>query len=112
MKIDLPVKIWEHAQGGKGRVILQPILGPEQLGDKCRVYVKATLEPGCSMGTHTHIGDGESYHILAGKGLYVEDGKSLVLAPGDSVFCPDGYSHSFENVGNENLVFMALIITK
>ena len=47
-------KIIEHANGGKGRIILQPIAGPDILKDKCRVYVKATLEKGCSMGVHQH----------------------------------------------------------
>lgn len=43
-------KIIEHANGGKGHLILEPIAGPDILKDKCRLYVKATLEKGCSMG--------------------------------------------------------------
>ena len=52
-------KIIEHANGGKGHLILEPIAGPDILKDKCRLYVKATLEKGCSMGIHQHKGDGE-----------------------------------------------------
>ena len=37
-------KIIEHANGGKGHLILEPIAGPDILKDKCRLYVKATLE--------------------------------------------------------------------
>ena len=47
-------KIIEHANGGKGHLILEPIAGPDILKDKCRLYVKATLEKGCSMGIHQH----------------------------------------------------------
>ena len=55
-------KIIEHANGGKGHLILEPIAGPDILKDKCRLYVKATLEKG------------------------------------------------FENIGDEDLVFMGLVI--
>ena len=66
-------KIIEHANGGKGHLILEPIAGPDILKDKCRLYVKATLEKGCSMGIHQHKGDGEIYYILSGKGLYTDN---------------------------------------
>ena len=46
-------KIIEHANGGKGHLILEPIAGPDILKDKCRLYVKATLEKGCSVRSTT-----------------------------------------------------------
>lgn len=78
----LPPKIIEHANGGKGRIILQPIAGPEVLKDKCRVYVKATLEKGCSMGVHQHRGDGEIYYILSGHGIYTDNDSTYEVKPG------------------------------
>ena len=106
----IPPKIIEHANGGKGRIILQPIAGPDILKDKCRVYVKATLEKGCSMGVHKHKGDREIYHILSGKALYTDNDKTYEMNPGDSACCENGNSHGIENIGEENLVFIGLIL--
>lgn len=106
----LPPKIIEHANGGKGRIILQPIAGPEILKDKCRLYVKCTLEKGCSMGVHQHKGDGEIYYILSGHGLYTDNDSTYEVVPGDATFCKNGDRHGLENIGNEDLVFMGLII--
>ena len=80
-------KIIEHANGGKGHLILEPIAGPDILKDKCRLYVKATLEKGCSMGIHQHKGDGEIYYILSGKGLYTDNDTTYEMKPGDAAFC-------------------------
>lgn len=49
-----PVTIIDHANGGKGRIILEHIAGPETLRENARLFVKATLEKGCSMGVHKH----------------------------------------------------------
>ena len=32
-----------------------------------KMYAQVTLKPGCSIGYHTHIGNGEDYYILKGK---------------------------------------------
>jgi mannose-6-phosphate isomerase-like protein (cupin superfamily) len=106
----LPPKIIEHPNGGKGRIILQPIAGPEILKDKCRLYVKCTLAKGCSMGIHQHKGDGEIYYILSGRGLYTDNDSTYEVGPGDATFCKSGDRHGLENIGDEDLVFMGLII--
>ena len=102
--------ILENANGGKGRIIIEPILTEEEMGGKCRLYARATFPVGSSMGIHTHHGDGESYYILEGKGLYTGDGETREVGPGDSTFTPDGHSHGIENIGDTDLVIMALII--
>ena len=103
-------KIIEHANGGKGHLILEPIAGPDILKDKCRLYVKATLEKGCSMGIHQHKGDGEIYYILSGKGLYTDNDTTYEMKAGDAAFCKNGDRHGIENIGDEDLVFMGLVI--
>ena len=78
-----PVTIIDHANGGKGRIILEHIAGPETLRENARLFVKATLEKGCSMGVHKHKGDREIYHILSGKALYTDNDKTYEMNPGD-----------------------------
>lgn len=102
--------IMEHANGGKGHLIIEPILTDEEKQDKIRLYARVTIPSGCSMGYHTHHGDGESYYVISGEGLYTGDGVSRKVGPGDSTFCPDGHSHSIENTGSTDLVIMGLII--
>lgn len=102
--------IMEHANGGKGHLVIQPILTDEEKQDKIRLYARVTIPAGCSMGYHTHHGDGESYYVLEGTGLYTEDGASRQIGPGDSTFCADGHSHGIENTGDGDLVIMGLII--
>ena len=87
----IPPKIIEHANGGKGHIILQPIAGPDILKDKCRTYLKATLEKGCSMGVHQHKGDGEIYYILSGHGLYTDNDTTYEVKPGDAMFCKNDW---------------------
>lgn len=102
--------IMEHANGGKGSIILTPIAKEDILKDHCRLFSEARLKPGCSMGVHQHKGDGEIYHIISGRGLYTDNGKTYEVGPGDTTWCPDGSTHGLENIGDEDLVFIALII--
>lgn len=109
----IPSKIIENANGGKGHIILQPVPIPDALKEKCRLYVKATLEKGCSMGVHQHKGDGEIYYILSGHGLYTDNDTTYEVYevnPGDAMFCQNGNRHALENIGDEDLVFMGLVI--
>ena len=113
MLTKLPKKVLEHANGGKGHLILEPIATPDSLpalAGHCRMYVKATLEKGCSMGVHQHKGDGEIYYILSGKGLYTDNDTTYEMGPGDAAFCKNGDRHGIENIGDEDLVFMGLIV--
>ena len=105
-----PVTIIDHANGGKGRIILEHIAGPETLRENARLFVKATLEKGCSMGVHQHRGDGEIYYILSGHGIYTDNDSTYEVKPGDAMFCENGSRHGLENIGDEDLVFMGLII--
>lgn len=100
----------ENMCGGNGHVFLKPILNEKQLNGKCGLYAEVTLEPGCSLGYHEHHGGSETYYILSGKGIYSDNGELRMVEAGDMTFTPDGKGHALTNAGEENLVFMALII--
>lgn len=100
----------EHMAGGNGHALIRHILGKEELKDKGRLYAEVTLEPGCSVGYHTHHNESETYYILSGEGNYDDDGRIRPVKAGDITYTPDGHSHGLSNSGTENLVFMALII--
>lgn len=100
----------ENMRGGKGHVIMESIIGENEFKGKGRLFAKVTLEPGCSIGYHEHHNESETYYILSGKGEYDDNGTRMTVSEGDVTFTPDGCGHGIENTGDENLVFMALIL--
>lgn len=90
--------------------IIEHLLTQEQMGGKCRMFAKVTIQPGHTLAPHEHHGEGEAYYILSGKGTYYDDGKKLPANPGDCFFCADGHSHGISSDEKEPVVFIALII--
>lgn len=88
-------------------------------GKKClmtRMYtdgmtkiMKDRLEPGASIGMHTHETDCEIIYILSGNGTVLYDDGEESLEPGDCHYCPKGHAHSLMNTGTEELVFFAVV---
>ena len=46
------------------------------------------------------------------KALYNDNGTENTLTAGAVVFCPEGESHSIENIGQDDLLAMALIVNE
>ncbi len=99
----------EHVQGGEGRMLRDPLLSAEQLGGEASFVGQITLEPGCSIGYHQHVGDAELYFVTEGTGTYTEDGAEFQVKKGDAMYCKDGSFHGIANSGTENLSFVAVI---
>ena len=106
----MEIKKVENMHGGEGHVIIKRLLDEKQLNGKCGLYAEVTIEPGCSLGFHEHHGESETYYILSGKGIYSDNGDLRMVEAGDVTFTPDGKGHALTKSGDEDLVFMALII--
>ena len=102
--------IKENANGGKGQVVIKHILDEKELNGKCKMFAEVTIAPGCSLGYHEHHNESETYYIIKGEGEYSDNGELRRVTVGDRTFTPDGCGHGISNTGNEDLVFMALII--
>lgn len=100
----------EHKAGGEGHVLMEKLLGEEELSGQCDLYAKVTLEPGCSIGYHEHHGNSETYYILSGTGRYNDNGLLTDVKAGDVTFTPSGHGHALANAGSDNLDFIALIM--
>lgn len=109
-KEDFKVEVIEGLKGGKGHVTVVNFFEQEDFLGKGRLYGKSIIEPGNSIGYHTHEGDQEAYFILKGKALYNDNGEEMILEPGDLAVCRDGDSHSIEAYGEENLEYVMLIL--
>lgn len=100
----------EKAAGGTGHILREPLISAEDRGAFCGMFNRNVLEKGCSVGWHQHVGDGEAYYILEGKGIYNDNGTKMPIEAGDSVWCKDGDWHELINTEEEDLVFIALIL--
>ena len=103
-------KITENMRGGDGTVIIEPLLSPEELNNKGRLFAKITLEPGSSIGHHVHEGEMESFFIVSGKAEYDDNGEIVTLYPGDTTHTSAGSGHAVKSVGDVPLEMVALIL--
>ena len=84
----------------------------EAWNPKARLYSLIQLKPGEEVEYHMHIGEGESFFFLSGKGIYNDNGNEAEIVPGMVTLTPSGEGHSVKNTGDEMLVFIALIVVE
>ena len=99
------------AEKGKGTMYITHLLTPAEMVGKCQMFAKVRIPAGCALGVHQHVGNNETYHIIQGRGLYTDNDKTYEVKAGDTTFCADGDKHGIETVGDEDLIFIALIIS-
>lgn len=97
-------------RGGTGTVHMMQIVKEEELMGKGRLFNHITLEPGCSIGLHEHVGEAEIFYILSGSGTATDNGAEVRLEKGDMLYTGDGSSHSVRNDGERPLELVAVIL--
>ena len=77
---------------------------------------KGSLEPGASIGVHTHDDSCEVIFITGGKGSIFEktpegNESTTDITAGDCLYCPKGHTHSLMNSSEEgDLTFLAVVV--
>ena len=71
--------------------------------------LQGVLEPGCSIGLHTHESSSEIIYNLSGTGRVLCDGVYEPLAAGSCHYCPKGHAHSLINDSQGALTFFAVV---
>ena len=66
--------------------------------DGLNKIMRGMLEPGASIGLHTHETSSEIIYILSGEGKVLYDGDDFPLKAGDCHYCPKGHAHSLRNL--------------
>lgn len=105
-------EIRENMKGGHGQVLFEHIWkknSDEEMKSGCRQFSRLTLQPGCSVGIHSHTDEEEIYYILSGHGRSWDNGEYVEVGPGDATICRSGEEHSMECVGDKPLVYLACI---
>lgn len=77
--------------------------------DELGKIMHGTLEPGSSIGLHTHDASSEIIYILSGTGKVLYDGAYEPLSAGSCHYCPKGHSHSLINDSGALLEFFAVV---
>lgn len=109
-KADQPIDYLENAFGGKGKIECRNFLTVADAAGSGRRFSINTVQPGDSLGYHSHNGEFEIYLVLKGTAKIVDDGEEYLLHEGDMMQCKSGHSHSIANETDEIMEFLALII--
>lgn len=96
---------------GEREGTLTRLLDSAQMHDQSRLFARIALKPGARVPLHKHEGDFEVYYILSGHARVDDNGTCKEVKAGDVIFTDNGQSHAMENIGDNDLEFMAVIIT-
>ena len=70
----------------KEGIQINRLLNEQQMNGKVGLFAHVTIAPGAVLDDHTHHGETETYHILAGEGVYRDNGTDCPAKPGDTFF--------------------------
>jgi mannose-6-phosphate isomerase-like protein (cupin superfamily) len=104
------MEIKRNMRDGIGDIEISHVVEKGTLGRNCRLFAQITIKPGDSIGTHQHTGEQEIFYFIQGKGTVMDNGRQIEICAGDVMVTPNMDSHSVINTGDEDLVFMALIL--
>jgi mannose-6-phosphate isomerase-like protein (cupin superfamily) len=107
---DMQKELRERMRDGTGSVELVHIFRKEELRGKTRLFARLRMQPGSSIGYHTHDGEEEVYYILQGTATVTDQGVTSAVGPGDAGLTGGGGGHSIANQGSEPLELLAVIL--
>ena len=93
----------EHMLGGEGTIYRRGYIH-----DDGKIML-VRVQPGCSIGMHTHETSSEVCYILSGHAKVLYDGEVLPLEPGVTHYCPKGHTHSVFNDGDEEMTMYCVV---
>ena len=98
----------EHMRGGAGVAVLTP--ASKQLPGNARLFPRSAsrpVHPSAIMCTKMRR---EMFLFLEGEGRVMDDDVEVCVHPGDSMATFPGHGHSVENIGDTDLLLVAVII--
>ena len=90
-------------KGGKGVTYMK------KYEDELGKIILGRLEPGSSVGLHTHETNSEIIYIVSGKADFIYDDKTESATAGGCHYCPEGHTHTMINNNSEDLIFFATV---
>lgn len=96
-------KVLENFNGGEKALITKMSV------DERNKILYGKLEPGATIGLHTHDTSSEVIYILEGNGKVLYDGEYEEVKAGICHYCPKGHEHSLINDSDADLIFFAVV---
>ena len=96
--------------GGKGLVEILDWFSDDEVCPNVVTLADVHIPTGGSIGDHAHIGEAEVYRVLQGRAEYNDNGEIRIIEKGDTTMCYDGETHGVNNIGDNEFVFIAVII--
>ena len=102
-------KEYENRRGGTGIMRMFNVMDNIVLEDVNWLGI-VELDPGSSIGVHTHNGEGELYHILEGTGIFNDNGTEVKVGAGSFCLIKPDQSHGLINTSDtEKTVVLACV---
>lgn len=101
--MNIPEQAMPNFKGGEG------IAWVRMFNDGLNRILMLRIQPGCSVGMHTHEENSEIMYILSGAARITMDGKVEIVPAGQTHYCPKGHTHMTEPFGKEDLVLFAVV---
>lgn len=102
-------EIAEEVSGGVGTVQAHKLLDLFP-GSAIKSVGLIRLEPGASIGPHSHNGEEDLYFCISGAGIVVDNGQEHSFTPGVLQITRDGETQAIRNTGETELVFLGAIV--
>ncbi|MDR1533663.1 MAG: cupin domain-containing protein [Planctomycetota bacterium] len=100
----------ENLRGGKGKLEMTHFFEEAESSGTGRIFARATIPPGSSIGEHPHNGEFEIYYLLKGVVQVTDNGKPGILEAGDTMLCKNGDTHSIENKSGQDAEILFLVL--
>ena len=98
----MPSLVQPRFKGGQGEAetrIFQDDMGK---------ILRLTLQPGSSIGLHTHEDSCEIIYCFSGSAKVIYDGEETRISAGQAHYCPKGHSHTVINDTDGEMEFLAI----
>lgn len=101
----------ENNENGIVKMYLSDLSDFDGKNQKVSMFSHVSLLPGETVEYHVHNDEFESYYIISGNAIYNDNGKDVQISEGTVTFTPSGEGHGITNIGEDNLEFIALIVS-
>ncbi len=104
------VDLRKEMRGGNGEVKIEHLWdAASELKADNRLWARLTLAPSCSIGFHNHDKEEEVFYIVSGNAEADDNGTPAKLSTGDTILTGNGAGHAIKNIGEDDLVIIAVI---
>lgn len=102
-------EIAEEVSGGNGMVQAHKLLDLFP-GSAIKSVGLVRLEPGASIGPHSHHDDEDFYFCISGTGIVVDNGQEHLFTSGTLQITRNGETQAIHNTGETELVFLGALV--